>query len=225
VKRAFIQVPPVVLVGILLAASAADARGETDRLSPLRIGAHASLTRAIVGGQAIEESRAVRSAIYGPAVGGFARIHLAHIHAFPLGLQFGVAYAPRGADATLGGDVSSFRAEYLEMPMLVRLDADISEPFGLYLAAGVTTGLLLTAEQTDTDGQVFDRKEDTRNVDVGLSAAIGATLTVTSKVSTLLEARYTQGFLTIQDPPENEILNRAIYISLGIEVAFGGDSQ
>jgi hypothetical protein len=121
-----------------------------------------------------------------------------------------------------GAYVGNFRAKYLEVPILGRIESPAFGPAAFYAVAGPSLGILLSAKSGDMNGNTADA-EDTSRLDVALAAGLGATVTVTSRIAVNLETRYVHGLLTVDDTGESEIENRGILFSLGVSASFGGD--
>jgi hypothetical protein len=173
--------------------------------------------RTTYDGQFIEDSPAVRIPVVGFAAGAFARLRFGRWHGLRLGLQPEVMYSPRGADVELRGVyIGNFRASYLEIPILARVESRAFGPATLYVVAGPAASILLDAESGDMNGSSSDATETTSTLDMVLAAGVGATVAIGPRVGLSLETRYAHGFLTTDDSGEVEIENRALFLSLGL---------
>lgn len=187
-------------------------------------GARLSLARTNFAGQFVEESPADRLPIHGFAPGIFARLELARPGGVGVGLQPELGYGPRGTDVEFEGLYQgSNRLSYLELPILVRMETPAMGPGTFYVTAGPTLSFLLSAKSESGTGTVTDVTEGTSKLDVALAAGLGASIPVTPRIGSSLEARYVHGFLNLTDSEEVEFLNRALLFSLGVEVRFGVD--
>lgn len=188
-------------------------------------GVRLSLARTTFVGQSVEESPADRVPIHGFAPGAFARLELARPSGVGLGLQVELGYGPRGADVELdGAPQGGARVNYLDLPILARIEAPALGPVTFHAVAGPTLSYLLVAETESGTGRVVDVTEDTSKLDVALAAGLGASIAITPRVGLGLETRYVHGFLTTSGSGEVEFLNRALLFSLGVEVRFGAES-
>lgn len=188
-------------------------------------GALVSIARTTYGGQFIEDSPAERIPVQGFAAGVFARLEFARPGGIGLGLQPELGYGPRAADVELDGNYEgNVRTNYLELPVLARVEAPALGPAALYVVTGPTLSFLLRAKSESGTGNISDTRSTTSKLDIGLAAGLGASVAVGSRMAVSLEARYVHGFLTTADSGESEILNRAIFFSLGVSAKFGIDA-
>jgi opacity protein-like surface antigen len=207
------------LIGMPMAAHADDGRGVLREA-----GAWLSMARTTYGGQFVEESPAERIPVLGFAAGAFVRLEFARPGGVGLGLQAELGYAPRGADVELDGmDLGDARASYLELPILARIESPLVGPLVFYAIAGPTLSILLGAESTSFTGNVSDTTDNTSTLDLGLTAGLGASVVLTSRIALSLETRYVHGMLTIDESGEIEFLNRALFFSLAVGARFGVD--
>jgi opacity protein-like surface antigen len=189
-------------------------------------GARLSVARASYAGQFIDESVADRNPFHGFAPGVFARLELARPGGVGIGLQTELGYGPRGTDVELDGVFQGrSRASYLELPILARIDTAAMGPVTFQVTAGPTLSFLLAARSEPAGGDGTDVTDGTRKLDVALTAGLGASIAVTSRVALSLETRYVHGFLTTADSGDIELLNRALMFSLGVEARFGVDQR
>lgn len=204
----------VCLLGMPVAAHAQEARG-TFR----EAGAWLSLVRATSGGASVESSVGDRIPALGLAGGAFARLELARWVGVGLGLQLELDYAPRGSDLEVDGVYQGgFRYRYLEVPLLARIESPPLGPVAFHLVGGPSLGVLLSAESESFTGVVSDVKDGTSKLDFGLSAGAGVVVPVTRRLSFGLEARYTHGFVTVDETRTIDVEHRALSFSLGIAI-------
>jgi hypothetical protein len=196
---------------------AAHAQGEHGTFR--EAGAWLSLVRTTNGGSSVEGSIADRVPVLGLAAGAFARLELTRWRGVGLGVQLELDYAPRGSDVAIDGVYQGgHRYRYLELPLLARIEAPPLGPAALYVIGGPSVGVLLSAKSRSLAGVISDVKYGTRALDLGLSAGAGAVVPVTRRLSLGVEARYTHGFLTIDETRTVDIEHRALVVSLGLAV-------
>ena len=121
------------------------------------------------------------------------------------GLQPGVLLTQKGAEYDLSEfdiDEFSIRLTYLEIPLLLRVNATTSGQVAPYLVVGPALAFLLKAE-TVLDGEDEDIKETTSSFDLGLAVGGGLEIAMGGAAATI-EARYTHGLINVADPPEEE---------------------
>ena len=185
-------------------------------------GVQVSLARTSFGGKTIEESPAKRTPIHGVSVGAFVYVRLVSRKYLDLGFQAGAAYAPRGADQSLEGKhLSKSEYSYLEFPLLIRLESNLSNSFSGYVIGGMVPGILLTATQTDDEGQTIERRNDVKSIDLGLASGIGAKVALVDNVDVGIEARYVDGVINFVNSGDSEVYNRAILLTVGVSVRVG----
>jgi hypothetical protein len=186
-------------------------------------GAWFSVARSTHGGSSVEASMAERIPILDLAASAFVRLELLRWGGAGFGMQPEVAYAPRGADLRLGIDEGGFRARYLELPILARIESSPIGPAALYAVAGPTLSFLLSSETESGSGFVADTTDITTRMDFGLAAGVGATVEITPRLALGFETRYTHGFVTIDETREFQVENRAFVFSLGVSARLGVD--
>ena len=149
---------------------------------------------------------------YGVIVGGFATIRLADWVAFQpeaLYTQKGM----HGRDPSGADDVFEARVDYVDVPMLIRLQP--SSGRGVYAVAGPSVNFNIAAKLVDEgDNDETDIKDDIESVEVGLVVGVGLQL---SKF--LVEGRYAEGLTNIAkdpDPEEDSYRNRSFAIMVGV---------
>lgn len=219
VLETWLSVTMLWIVGIPATARADDGRGVLREA-----GAWFSMVRTGYGGQFTEETSAERLPVLGFGAGIFARLELARPGGVGLGLQPELGYAPRGADVELDGmSLGNTRASYVELPILARLESPEVGTVAFYAVAGPTLSILLRAEATSFTGFVSDTTDDTSTLDLGLTAGVGASVAITPRIALSLEARYVHGALSTDDSGQNELLNRALFFSLGAGFRPGAD--
>jgi hypothetical protein len=118
-----------------------------------------------------------------------------------------------GRDPIGAADFFEVRTDYLDVPMLLRLQR--SSGRGVYAIAGPSVNFNLAAKIVDegVDDEI-DIKDDAEKVEVGLVVGLGMQWS-----TFLLEGRYAEGLTNIAkglDPAEDPYRNRAFAIMVGV---------
>ena len=142
--------------------------------------------------------------------GVFVKVNLGTFFAF----QPEVLYVRKGAKAAVTGvftESITYNLNYIDIPLLARVQT--SRGTGLYLLAGPSIGLNVTATVEDEAGETEDVKDEINTSDMGLVIGAGVEL-----AHVLVEGRYTQGLSNIIKDAEGEesVKNRAISLLFGI---------
>jgi Outer membrane protein beta-barrel domain len=145
----------------------------------------------------------------GLIVGGFATIQLAEFVAF----QPEVLYAQKGMhgrDPAGVDDVFETRVDYLDVPLLLRL-----QDTALYVVLGPSLNFNVAAKLVDEGDDVDqDIKDDTETVEVGVVVGVGLQMS-----RFLVEGRFAEGLTNIaKNPPpgQDSYRNRSFAIMFGI---------
>jgi len=146
-----------------------------------------------------------------------------------LALSFEPMYARKGGKFTIAPDdfffgeglTGSFRLDYLELPVLlkVRFGEGSVRP---YLLAGPTAAYRLSAKASAL-GETADAKELFKEWDFGISAGAGLAFPA-GKASAFLEARYGLGLANVGEGVQEgeSIKNRALLVLAGVTFGVGG---
>jgi hypothetical protein len=142
--------------------------------------------------------------------GVFVKVNLGTFFAF----QPEVLYVRKGAKLAATGvftESITYNLNYIDIPLLARVQT--SRGTGLYLLAGPSIGLNVTATVEDEAGETEDVKDGINTSDMGLVIGAGVEL-----AHILVEGRYTQGLSNIIKDAEGEesVKNRAISLLFGI---------
>ena len=143
---------------------------------------------------------------------GFAfGAYLAHPLTPTLSFQPEAYYAMKGAKYEEGGDTMEFKLNYLQIPLLLKM-----QPVGgkAFFYAGPDVGINLNAKvKAEFDGvSVETDLDDVKSLDFGLTFGAGMDL---NKIS--LEARYTIGMSSIDDSANaDSIKNSGLMVLVGL---------
>jgi opacity protein-like surface antigen len=146
-----------------------------------------------------------------------------------LGLQITPMFMQKGADAKVDFDFldyTEYRAEYLEIPILARLnfDAGMIKP---YLLAGPSLGFQLNSSYLDGDGEEVDVSDETKNLDLSLVLGGGLEIELES-ISLFGQLTYNHGLSNIDNSDgildfTDEIYTRSIGFYAGVSVPLGSE--
>lgn len=136
-------------------------------------------------------------------------------------LEFEPMFLQKGAKAEAGGTDGKIKADYLEVPVMLKV------PFGQgnvkpYVMAGPQVGYLLSAK-VEAGGQEQDIKDDVKSIDFGV--AFGAGVGIPAGNNTVfIEGRYALGLTDVNDDSNDptEIKTKGIQIFAGITFPLGG---
>jgi len=147
--------------------------------------------------------------------GGFLCYRINEIFA----IQPEILFSMKGADFeapagdTLGMD-GSFSLNYIEIPLLLKVNLPTEGKMKPFLYAGPAFGLLMTAKVEDVDV-----KDDMKTMDIGILA--GAGIGYQMEGGTLFfEARYEVGMTSVPDDDDVDAKNTAISFMVGYGFAF-----
>jgi len=134
----------------------------------------------------------------------------------PLSLSFEPTYVVKGTEFDIGETLAEARLNYLEFPVLARLNLDLSPNFRLFGMAGPNVAVNLDA---DFDEETLLTKDDVEPVDVLLDVGGGAGLGIAPALSLIGEVRYSHGFMDILEEdtePVQEWNVRDLKVSAGL---------
>jgi OmpA-like transmembrane domain. len=143
-------------------------------------------------------------------IGGFARISLTETLAF----QPELVYSRQGSKAEENGIDAKFKANYLNLPLLLRAEMFGCEKF--HGIIGPQVGIHLNSEYEEEDGDLsasIDMNDEMKGL--ALALALGFEYDITEKIAVGL--RYNLGLSKIAD---NDADIRNSVFQLGVSVAF-----
>jgi hypothetical protein len=126
-------------------------------------------------------------------------------------------YTQKGAKIDSASTKITYNVNYLEIPLLVRVDIPfvIVRPF---LYGGPTLGFKLSAKtKTEQNGQTNEADiNEAKSSDTGIALGVGADLNVLGFGSIVVDLRYTKGLSSFVDPGnvKNEVFSAMVGISL-----------
>ena len=145
-----------------------------------------------------------------------------------LSLQVTPMYLQKGGNAKVDFDFldyTEYRADYLEIPILARLNFDAGN-INPYLIAGPSLGFQLSSTYLDGDGEEVDIADETKNLD--LSLVLGAGLEIElDNLSLFGQLTYSHGLSNLDNSDgvldfTDEIYTRSIGFYVGLSVPLGG---
>lgn len=132
-----------------------------------------------------------------------------------ISLQPELLFSMKGAKLEEGGDKIESRLNYLDLPVLLKVNAD-----GLFFEAGPQVGFLLSQKTTvDIGGQTMTstETEGTRKVDLGYVVGLGYQLSSGPS----LGLRYNGGISDLSDPSGSSKQRNSVF-QLQLGYMFGG---
>lgn len=159
--------------------------------------------------------------------GLFINVHANDI----LSLQITPMYLQKGGNARVDLnflDYTEYRANYIEIPILLRLnfDAGMIQP---YIVAGPSIGFQLNSTYLNGDGEEVDITDETTNMD--FSAMLGAGLEIElDNLSLFGQLTYSHGLSNIDDSDgfldfTDEIYTRGFGVFVGLSVPIGKQNK
>jgi hypothetical protein len=132
-----------------------------------------------------------------------------------ISLQPELLYSMKGAKEEAGGLKVTDRLNYLDVPVLLKVNAD-----GLFFEAGPQVGFLLSRKTTYEGANVADRTstDGLRKVDLGYAVGLGYQLESGPSIG----IRYNGGILDVNDPSVSGDKQRNSAFQLQLGYMFGG---
>jgi opacity protein-like surface antigen len=147
---------------------------------------------------------------------GFAAGALMNIPLSPMvSLQPELMFVTKGAEVEIFGRNEGYLSlNYLEIPVLVRVDVPVAANVAPFVVAGPALGFLLSAKAVDRNGNTDNIKDDFENVDLGFIVGGGLGIPLSSGGVIDIEVRYEVGLADINDDRNFnvELENRAFFI-------------
>ena len=141
----------------------------------------------------------------------------------PVGVETGVYYSQKGAafsdEFNINGDLfnfdGTFKLDYLEVPILAKVNFGPPGPLGLHVVAGPYVSYLLNAEYDESINggtETYDVSDDIEPIDIGLTGGLGVDFNLgLTKLN--VQARYSMGMLDVEDGMDYK--NRVISVVAG----------
>lgn len=172
-----------------------------------RVGVKAGVNLANISGKGTEDAKN----LVGLSAGLMADLGFSDLLSFHPELL----YSQKGAKAENSGATAQVRTSYLDLPLLLRVNAD-----GLFFEAGPQVGFLL-GQKTEVSGggmsYTSTSTDGTRKVDVGYIAGVGYQLSSGLE----LGVRYNGGISDLSDPSVGDKTRNSVF-QLQLGYLFGG---
>jgi len=130
----------------------------------------------------------------------------------PIDFQGEVLYSPKGAKVKSEGQEITVKGDYLEVPLLVKLQLPLLPTLSWNIHAGPSFGFKIsesTDPKVDTDGDIFKSSD--------LGGAIGAGVKFSALISHVtVDARYTFGFSDVSAQGDFKVKNNVFALLVGI---------
>jgi len=141
----------------------------------------------------------------------------------PIGIESGIYYSQKGAEVSEEGLTATWKLDYIEVPVMAKLNVGPPGPFsphlllGPYAAYNINSELDVTAGAASLTDETDDFSEITTDIDFGGVIGIGADFNLgVTKLN--VQARYSRGFIDVNDNGfEDESQKNSVFsISAGI---------
>jgi Outer membrane protein beta-barrel domain len=179
------------------------------------VGAHLGLAFGNIHGNFYDAPGQEISYRTGFTAGGAFAVRLTEI----ISAQVGLDFVSKGNRVDTGFPTTSFTSafNYFEIPVLGRIHVPLTGSVDPYAYAGPVPGILLDADGWRFDGVRIDFTDRTKRLDIGLMAGLGAAFDIDAIGAFTLDLRYNHGLLVRNKnaTSDNEIMNRAIYLTVG----------
>jgi opacity protein-like surface antigen len=147
---------------------------------------------------------------------GFAAGGLASIPLSPMvSLQPEFMFVTKGADVEVVGENLGYIAlNYLEVPVLLRVDVPVTGSVAPFIVAGPALGFVLSARFVNNDGDTENLEDDIDDLDLGFILGGGLGIPLSSGGLFEIEVRYEHGLSDINDDRDFDVdmKNRAFFI-------------
>ena len=179
------------LIGVALLGLAAPLRAQN-----LQAGLAGGVTISSVDGDDTEGAES-RTSMFG---GG----SLVWQSANAFGFEMGLLYVSKGSDSRSDDIEATLQMDYIEIPLLARMQLAMgTAAFRPYLAVGGSIGLNIACSATlaaagvsleeDCEHESFEGSLDIKEIDLGVSGAIGADMALGERFILSPSVRYTRG--------------------------------
>ncbi len=152
----------------------------------------------------------------GIVVGAVAAISLP---ALPIGIETGLFYSQKGAEVSEEGITGAIKVDYIEVPLLAKINLGPPGPIQPHLMVGPYVGFNVNAEsEISGNGMAIsgDISDDTKSTEFGGIAALGVDFNLgLTKLNAQL--RYSYGFSSVFETDfDDGEKNAALSITVGI---------
>jgi hypothetical protein len=137
-------------------------------------------------------------------------------------------------DDTLTGILlRNYKLQYMQIPVALKMQAEVSEKVKLFGKIGLGTAFRLRSRSTDTftseDNEVFEEDKDISDditlVRMSFLIGGGASFTLNGSTALILDLTFDNGFLNIlkgENPVDPEVKHKAVmnFVELGVGIVF-----
>ena len=204
---------------LMLTAVTSRANGEPNLAKRMYVGGQAGLTLARIGGPDANNDSAREH--YHPSF-GLSGLVGTHLHG-RYRAQAELGFVARVSKTTVDGEAfATNHLNYLEMPILARMELPINQRVGSYVLTGPSLGFLLSANIDMVNGGNIDVAERLNRVDIGWVLGVGAIVPLAKRGAMTFDARYTHGLRNLNRPMGSEkVMNRTVYFMVGYQTDLG----
>lgn len=135
--------------------------------------------------------------------------------AVPFGIETGAYFSQKGADFTEGGADGSIELDYIEVPVLAKVNFGLPGPATPHLVLGPYVGFNINAEASN-GGASADVSDDVNDTEIGGLAGLGIDFNVgLTKLNA--QARYGMGFTNAFTDDDEDTKNSVVSLVVGIQ--------
>jgi len=131
----------------------------------------------------------------------------------PIGIESGVYYSQKGAEGTFGNDTDTSKLDYIEIPVMAKINVGPPGPFTPHLLVGPYAAYNINAELEVTNGLLTDTEDQSDIIsDVDFGGIVGVGADFNAGVTKLnVQARYSRGFMDINDNGNNDGVYHSVF--------------
>jgi opacity protein-like surface antigen len=135
-----------------------------------------------------------------------------------LSIQSDILFVSKGRRTSLDGAlVSTLDVNYIEIPVMARIEIPLSARVAPYLLAGPALGFLLRFQvDSEVDGVIMDRTDQAKRFDLSGILGAGVKVALTRQHGLTLEGRYDRSFTRFLKS-EEDVENRVFAFMLGYQ--------
>lgn len=178
-----------------------------------------SLSHFIEEDQSTEITRYVQKPDMTFGLSGVIRVHEW------LSIQPDILFVSKGRRTFRNGVLfSTLDVNYIELPLLARIDAPVSARVVPYLLAGPVLGILLKSQnRLESDGSVTDLTDEAKSIDLSGILGAGAKVALAPQHGLTFEARYDRSFTRFLKS-EADVKHSVFAFMLGYQYSFSSAS-
>jgi Outer membrane protein beta-barrel domain len=204
-------------IASLIACSLATASPAVAQRASIQLGVQTGASIASLAGTDTPQGSGSRVS---PFIGGTVVYHRT---GSAIGWESGLAFVPKGADASLNGSIFTLAISYVELPLMVRFGLPLQGSRVMpVLSVGGTvalrSGCSLRGESgsqsisVGCDDSFFGGAYDLKSVDFGISAGTAVDFPIGNRFVFAPSVRYTRGLAVIGNTPDNADARNSVFL-------------